>query len=196
MSPRLRRLVAISILLLVIALVYHLGVRPIVAAHRQYDEQLTELSDLLTEFRRATANLTELRETLDTLQRQPALRTSYLSGGSEALVAAQLQNMVKQTIERAGGVLESTQIMAAEAGGPVRRIAVKIRMSGSIDSLFVALYELESKEPYLFVDQLDISAAPARRRPSKGAAKNSVQTRLRASFEVFGYMRNVQGAAP
>ena len=189
-SPRLRRLLAIALLLLVIALPYHLGLRPILAAHRAYDERLAEMSTLLAEFRRSGANLGELQSSLETLQRRPTLQTLYFTGESEALVAAQLQDVVKQTIERTGGVLDSAQTLPVEQDGQVRRVAVRIRMRGTTENLFLALYELESKEPYLFLDSVDISAAPVRRRIRTRGTPPSEETNLRIGFEVFGYMRD------
>ena len=147
------------------------------------------MSDLAEAFRLASADLGKLEESLSELSRQPSHTRSYLSGDSEALVAAQLQNVVKQTVERAGGLLDSTLIVPVETTGQFRRITVRIRMSGTIESVFLVLHDLESKEPYLFIDQVDISAVPVRRH--RRTNPHSAETQLRASFDVFGYMRGV-----
>ncbi len=193
MTPRLRRLIAIALLLLVIALPYHLVIRPIIQQHRDYDVQIADSIALIRQFRRSTATLDALRAEVEALEQQPALQTGYLGGETEALAAAELQNLVKVTIEAAGGVVNSTQVLPAEPSDGFRRITARVSMTGPIDSIFQAFHRLESMEPMLFLDNIDMGAQSRRRRRPRGRGGEEVaeDPTLNANFDVYGYMRGV-----
>ena len=84
--------------------------------------------------------------------------------------------------------MRSTQILPAKAiegDAGIRRAALRVQFAVTIAGLQETLYELESGQPYLFVDQLTVRQQRMRRR----SAEAEQEPVLDVSFEVFGYVR-------
>jgi hypothetical protein len=91
-------------------------------------------------------------------------------------------------VEGAGGELRSTQILPAEeleADLGFRRTALRVHFVVTIDGLEETLYELETGQPYLIIDEVTVRQERARRRRSEPQA----QPMLDVSLELFGYVR-------
>ncbi len=191
MTPRLSRLFAILVLIVVLAIPYHLVIQPIVQQHLDLSAQIEDQRELLSEFRRSGANLDLLRAYLDEADGQPFLNAAYLSGETEALAAAQLQNFVKQAVEQAGGILNSTQILPAESNGRLRKVTARINMTGTMDAVFQTLYRLEAAKPMLFLDNVDMGSRSNRRRARQRRRTDAkvMESDLNVAFDISGYMR-------
>lgn len=187
-SPRLSRLLALALLIAALAVPYLAVVRPFVAELAANRELLAEQAALRERYGRIAANSAGLGERLDALREQPVAEHAYLEGASESLVAAELQSRVKSAVQSNGGTLNSTQILDATTEAGFRRLAVRVRMSASTDALPKVLYALESSEPFLFIDNVDINARTVRRRETGGKGETET-VELIASFDLFGYMR-------
>ena len=186
LSPTASRIVAVALLVAAIALPYRLIVAPLREDYQQLTDEVASRRDMLARYQRLADSREGLRQQLQTLRENPAAQAGYLTGDSETLVAAELQNLVRTIVERGGGPLESTQILPPPTEGAFRRVTLRVRMSSDTDGLFRILYDLESMLPYLFLDGLDIVSRERRGgRPGTqaGAAALSV------SYDVFGYMR-------
>ena len=108
-------------------------------------------------------------------------QAGYLTGDSETLVAAELQNLVRTIVERNGGRLESTQILPPVNEAAFRRVTLRVRMSVGVEGLFRILYDLESMLPYLFVDGLDIVSRERRggRQSATAGGRGDTERQLR-----------------
>jgi general secretion pathway protein M len=188
LSPATRRIIAVALLIAVVALPYQLVLKPVFAQYDAYQAEVTNEQDMLARFRRLADSRDELRARLAALQDKPTSTTGYLTGESETLVAAELQTLVRNTVERNGGRLESTQVLPATSESGYRKVALRVRMSADTEALFRILYDLESALPYLFLDSLDIVSRDRRaRRRGQGDAGSST---LSVACDVFGYMRS------
>jgi general secretion pathway protein M len=188
LSPLARRIIAIALLVAAIALPWRLVLLPLQETFSEYDEAVTSRQEMLDRYQRLADSRAALRARLEELQQEPASQEGYLTGESETLVAAELQNLVRTTVERNGGRLESTQILPPVPEGEFRRVTLRVRMSADTDGLFRILYDLESMLPYLFLDSLDIVSRD--RRTYRGGGQGQVQGgALSVSYDVFGYMR-------
>ncbi len=189
MTPLVSRLLALALLVGVLALPYFALVRPLIAAYANNASEIAEQRELMSQYRRLAANQDMLRTRLARLQQNALYRSAYLPGGNEVLVAAQLQERVKAVIEKAEGVQNSTQILQSEPENGFRRVTVRVRMTGNMNVLHQTFHELESSEPLLFVDNVDISVRRIRRRqPASAGAADEIQ--LNVGFDVYGYMRH------
>lgn len=187
-SPRLRRLLALALLIAVVAVPYLAIIRPVIAEFADNRDTLVEQARLLERYGRLAAAGEGLSERIETLRQEPVAENAYLEGASEALVAAELQTRVKSAVQSNGGTLNSTQILdpASEAG--FRRLTVRVRMSASTDALPKVLHALVASQPFLFIDNVDINARTVRSRAGGGAGETE-SVELIASFDLFGYMR-------
>lgn len=82
----------------------------------------------------------------------------------------------------------STQVIPDHAEDQFIRIAVKVRLTCSMEILRQILHETESSQPILFVEDLNIRPI---RLPGGGGRKGPKE-RLSVDFDVVGYML-VQG---
>jgi len=187
LSPAAGRIVALALLVAAVALPYRLVVQPLQAEYASLTEAAASRQDMLDRYRRLADSREALRAQLARLQDEPSSQGGYLSGESETLVAAELQNLVRTIVERSGGKLESTQILPATTEGAFRRVTLRVRMAADSEGLFRILYDLESMLPYLFLDSLDIVS---RDRRGSGQAKSQGAGTLSISYDVFGYMRS------
>jgi general secretion pathway protein M len=170
---------------------YTFVVAPVLAAYRDTGEAVQEAQDLLQRYRALAGERTQLIEELAALEERAAQAGGYLEGSTDALAAVELQDRVRRIIEGAGGQLQSTQILPAsaiDATAPVRRAALRIQLEIAINGLQSVLYELETGQPYLFVNELTVRQRRTRRR----ANTPEEEPVLDVSFEVFGYVRAAQ----
>lgn len=187
-SPRDRRIVALLLLAAAIAVPYVLIVQPIVAKHREYRDAIAQDQDQLQRYRQIAANRPHLQARREQLLQDPISQGAYLSGESEALVAANLQNRIKTIIEANGGSLASTQILQSGDEDGFRLVTVRVRMTADNDAASRTFYALEADPPYLFIDNIDISSRQARRR-RRNQSETTENVELNINYDVYGYMR-------
>ncbi|HSA81420.1 MAG TPA: type II secretion system protein GspM [Geminicoccaceae bacterium] len=185
------RALALALLAALLLAGYVFVVAPVLAAYRDTRQAIQEAQDLLQRYRTLAGERTQLTEELAALEERAAQAGGYLEGSTDALAAVELQDRVRRIIERAGGQLQSTQILpasAVDATAPVRRAALRIQLEIAISGLQSVLYELEAGQPYLFVNELTVRQRRTRRR----ANTPEEEPALDVSFEVFGYVRAAQ----
>lgn len=190
LSPTARRVIALILLVGVIAIPYVFIVQPLVAKHRENRDTIAQYQDQLQSYRRIAANRPQLQARHEQLLRDPISQDAYLSGESEALVAANLQNRVKKIIEANGGQLASTQILQSGDEDGFRVVTIRVRMTADIDAASKIFYALEAGQPFLFVDGVDISARQARRR-RRNQRTVPQNVNLNINYDVYGYMRPI-----
>jgi len=82
----------------------------------------------------------------------------FLNGRTMTIAAATLEQRIKDTVEKSGGALTSSQV---EPDGPDAKDGF-VRLTASIEvdqsGLQTILYEIEAGTPYLFVDKLSIQS--------------------------------------
>jgi general secretion pathway protein M len=180
----------LAVVLLGIALLgaYRLIIAPLVIAYRDGQSRIEQAKELLQRYEALAEQRSLLADRLAEQQERAASAAGYLTGPSDALAAAELQDRVKSVVEGAGGELRSTQILPAEeleADLDFRRTTLRVHFVVTIEGLEETLYELETGQPYLIIDDVTVRQERARRRRSQPRD----QPRLDVSLELFGYVR-------
>jgi general secretion pathway protein M len=184
----LSRTLAVVLLGIVLLGAYRLVIAPLVTTYRDGQSRIEQAKELLQRYEALAEQRSLLAERLAEEQERAASAAGYLTGPSDALAAAELQDRVKSVVEGAGGELRSTQILPAEeleADLGFRRTALRVHFVVTIDGLEETLYELETGQPYLIIDEVTVRQERARRRRSEPQA----QPMLDVSLELFGYVR-------
>jgi general secretion pathway protein M len=179
------RLAALALLIAVLGAVYLYGVMPLFAAYRDIDAEIEGAEELLAGFERIAARRQTYEDQLETLGRRQTGVGIYLSGTTNALAAADLQDRVKDAVEANGGQLRSIQILPEKADGAFTRVSVRVQLTANMAGFHRILYSLESGKPFIFVDNLDVRNRRARRR----AALQDVDPVLTVRFDLLGYLR-------
>ena len=173
LSPPVRRIIAVALLVVAIALPYRLIVQPLLEAYAEGSEEVYKQQEMLVRYRKLADSRAHLQARLEQLQAEPSSQAGYLTGESETLVAAELQNLVRTTVERNGGRLEHTD----PAGDKRRRVPARGAKGPDVDGYgrtFQIVYDLESTLPYLFLDGIDIASRERRVRGSASKRERSV----------------------
>jgi general secretion pathway protein M len=182
LSPQASRTLAVLLLLLAVALVYAGVIRPVASLFAEREALVAEQSRLLDRYRGFAAQREALTARLEELRQRPASQGGYLSGENENLVAAQLQNRIKAIIQGTRAKLASSQVLQGADEQGFRRLGIRITMTAGIADLRDILFKLESGRPFLFLDNVDISAV-------QGIRAGGESGDLNVSFDVYGYMR-------
>ena len=157
LNPRERRIVAVGILVLVIALTWLLIVNPIVQGFIERAHQRDELRDTYVRGQRLMAAMPVWRRQAEQ-QRATAPRFAY-SAPTDALASDLLKERIAQVIAQQGGVLKAAQeIPADNAAGWV---SVRAELQLDMNQLYESLQRLENEDPYVSIDYVSVVAEAA-----------------------------------
>ncbi len=169
---------------------YLFVVVPIVAGYAETDAAVAQAAELLDRYRRVAAARPVLQDRLDALKSRQSEIGTYLSGETDALAGAELQELVNATVARGGAGLRSVQILPVKADGDFRRIGVRVQMTATIAQVLHVLHGLEAGSTLLFVDNLEVSNRRARRRRNQPVEMDPT---LLVRLDLFGYLRPEAG---
>lgn len=190
MNPQYQRLLAVG-LLVAMVLVFCLAIiMPLVnSGMAAYDEK----NDLLFRLQRQQ-KIAARKDSVATILENSKLQfqeQGYFSNrDTEALASADLQNTVKTAVTEAGGQLTSTQGLPGKADNGFTRVSVRVRMTGTMETLRTVLQSFATAVPILIIDQIDVTPV----RGVRNRANNKVEpsSQLNVSFQVVSFMRGQQ----
>lgn len=180
---------AVLLLIVTIAAAYSFIFEPIIIGYGETDRRIEEAREQLSHYQRLAAARPALEKQVQQASARQTSQAYYLSGGTDALAAAGLQDQVNALIQEKSGSLRSIQPMPGIDEQGFRRITLRVQMSATIDALFETLYAFESGTPILFVENLDIQSRVVRRRSNDASVQRvSDAPLLTVGFDLSGYM--------
>jgi general secretion pathway protein M len=185
LSPPVRRLAAVGLLLIAVLAVVVLVIDPLYQAVTNARELVAQRRDAIARFEALNARLPQLQAQRAALEQNVAGERGFLNGANDALRAAEAQNRIKSIVENHGAQLASTQILPGRDENGFRRIPAQIVLSGPVEAIAAILYDCEYGEPFLFVDTFQIRARPIARLDDPRTTKTLLDVRL----EVSAYAR-------
>jgi len=163
-----RRKAAQGLLAAAIVLGIAIVALPVWLAHRHYDDALEDIDRRLVRYERLAAARPALEKKLEAV-RAAGSRKYFLKAGAASLSAAEIQDKVRQLVEGNGGRIISVQPVAPRDEGRFRQVTVTIQANANIMALRRILLQLETSEPYVFVDTLVVRAqVPPGFKPAPG----------------------------
>ncbi len=186
-----RRILAVLLLLLALAVIVRVVVVPIWAGFLSNRDAIAQSEDNIARYSRLSTQVGALQSAVGELEQTDSLDRYVLVQESEPLAAAALQARMKSVVTISGGTLTSTQVLPTETEQGFKRVIVNVRMAVSTDTLQRVLYELENDLPYLLTDDIVILSRGARKRRR---ATQSVDL-LDVRFNLYGYMRDPEEPA-
>jgi Tfp pilus assembly protein PilO len=184
-SPTISRLSAVLLLITAILAIYVFLVAPIISGYGETDRQMAEARDQLAHFERAAAMRPVLAKRIKDFEEQRTSRGNFLTGGTDALAAAGLQDQVQALIIAKGGTLQSIQPMPGVQDQGLTRITLRVQMAGTIETLLDVLYALESGSPILSIDRIDIQGSEG---VNGGSDAEAGAARLTVAADLSGYL--------
>jgi len=179
------RIAAVSLLLLVIALIGVLVVRPLWERYSANRDLIADLEDKVARFESIATRQAPLEQQLATTRRSMNLDELTLQADSATLAAADLQERVKAAVQASGGSLTSTQILDPEKVSSFDRVFVNVRMTGTTPAVQESLYALESGQPMLVID--DLLVVTRRTTARLRTRQTGQQDQLDVRFKVSGF---------
>lgn len=190
--PRLqRRILAVLLLFLVLAVVVRVVVLPIWSGFLSNRDAIAQSEDNIARYSRLSTQIGALQSVVGELEQTDDLDRYVLVQESEPLAAAALQARMKSVVNSSGGTLTSTQVLPTETEQGFKRIIVNVRMAVSTNALQRVLYELENNLPYLLTDDIVILSRGARKRRRTTQSVDLLDVR----FNLYGYMRDPEEPA-
>lgn len=177
-----RRIVAVLLLLALAAALVAAVAIPVRMAHVRYDNALLDARDRFARYARVAASRADVEKTIAAVRAKDAGRF-YLKSSTPALAAADIQQVIQTLVEANGLVADNLTIAPHKDDGAYRRITVSLRLRGKLNGLQHLLYSIESAQPYLFIDNLNIQTSVRQNYiPQPGTEPD-----VTASVEVSGY---------
>jgi general secretion pathway protein M len=184
-SPLISRLAAVLLLITAILAAYTLLVDPIIVGYGDTNRDIEEARDQLARFERAAAMRPALVKQMKDFEAQRKSQGYFLTGSTDAVAAAGLQDQVHALVADKGGTLQSIQPMPGVEEQGLMRITLRVQMTGTTETLFDVLYALESGSPILFIDDLDIQN---RNSVAAGTDADGEAGSLTVAFDLSGYL--------
>jgi general secretion pathway protein M len=110
---------------------------------------------------------------------------AYLPSEASAIASASLQSRIKQILMESDAELASLQVLPDRKEDQFDRVGIKVRFNSDTKALRHVLYNIETNQPYLFVDYLSVRAI----RGASGSKSQVDAEQLTVEVDVLGYMR-------
>jgi len=185
------RFLAVVLLLSTLAVVYVLGVHWwFTAPHLALIEESDSLREREARFRRAAAEREQVQNGLAEVKATEQQNPAFLGELDFDSAAAGLTQRLKQVVSARARDAQSCQIIMNQYSRPTdkelfERVAIRVRLRCSLEEFAPILHELESTEPMLFVDEVQVWKQTGYRAPGS----NQVASYLDVQFTLSGYLR-------
>lgn len=184
------KLTAVLLFAIVLIVVYLLCFHWFIVRHKEYNEEVSSLSDQLGRFERIAAQRDRFESLLGDLQGRRADADLFLEGGDFNEAAAgmneQLSQMVRTQAEDTCQILSRQQVRP-RVQERFQRVTVNARVRCGIEDLQKIIYSLETGIPMILVEELTV-IKPRTRRTSRSTPQ-PVQTVLDIRFNMSGYLK-------
>lgn len=182
-----RRQLALALLAGAVLLGLAILVVPFWYWNRYYANALENYSSQLDRYRRIAAARPTAARDLE-LMRTHDPKRYFLRSGAAALSAAEAQEAMRSVVEANGGRLITMQAPNSRVEGRYRQVTVNVQLTANVVALRKILHAIESRTPYLFVDNLMVrSQVPSNFKPGPGS-----EPEMFVQFDVSGY--SLEGA--
>lgn len=169
LPPPRRRALAVALLVAAVVLALAVLLVPLLLLHKHYDDTIAAFTDRVDRYRRIAAQAPEYRKALDAIREKDG-RRFFLKNSAPNLAGAELQELVKAAIEGQGGRITTSQSPAPRDDAGFRQIVANVQFFATTPNLQRILLALETREPYLVVDNITIRPTNAFRgfKPAAG----------------------------
>jgi general secretion pathway protein M len=155
LTGRCGQALAIAVVILALALAWFGAVDPVRSWFNDRDLLLERRQALLHRMREVAATLPALRAASATdAGRDDSAGISMLSGASDAVAAANLQEHVQQMAGAAGVSLTAVETLPATAAGEWQRVSLRISLNASWPVLMDLLRAIEQSPTRILIDDV------------------------------------------
>ena len=164
LTNKQQRYLAIELLIVAVLLVLWLLITPLWTVYTSHAEQALDLRFQLAKYGQAINSKTVIASNKASLQALLKDAKLFHENIAHGVVAAKMQNTIREMVEKSQGSLVSTQVLPEKKGEQFTRLAVNVRLSGDDLVIHQLLFELEMARPILTIEKLTVSSRRRSRR--------------------------------
>ncbi len=181
-----RQQLAVALLVVVLGIILSVTAMPLWLANASYRADIDQLNTRLQTYRRVTTRDANLLPQFEQLKHSQLTDGHYLRSETAAVAGAELQRMVKEIAAANQAQILSTQILPASPEQGFVQITLKVRLRGTYEGVLRSLYDMETNDIFLFLDNISMRDSTAARRPRQ------IQIRkMDADFDLVAYMPDI-----
>lgn len=192
LSARERSLVVVAAAVSLWVLGHFFLLSPYLERRARIAKQLEMDPQLLSRHLRYLAQKNAIAARLESARAElKAAESQLLSGDTQPVIAANLQDTVRTLAGQVGTEIIATRVLNPEAAGPFTKISIQVEVSGQIDQLAHLIEGIESANKLLLVDEVNLRSVflPSAQPRAGPAAPGPTVRALRASLTVSGFAR-------
>jgi general secretion pathway protein M len=183
LDARQQRQLAIAILALFVLAFLAVTAGPVWYANATRQAALDDAQARLERYEEIAARDRELLPQYEALRRAQKSAGNQLRSDTVAVAGAELQRRVKDITARHQAQIASTQILAPADEQGFVRVALRVRLRAELQSLLRSLYDIETNDVHMFIDNLSL------RNDAAGLRQRQTQARpMEAEFDLIAYM--------
>ena len=187
-TPELQqRWLALSILIVVVIIIFLIVILPLITKKIELSEVKNNFVVKLQQYERILANKDVVSTNMANITNEHKSQGYFNSQETDALASAEMQEFIKKAIVDAGGQLSSTQALPVSSDDNFNKITVRVRMTGNSEELRAVLYKIETSEPLIIIDQIDIR--PMRGTRNRMTRQIESSNELNINFQAVSFMR-------
>lgn len=173
-----------------LVLVYLVVLDPVVARHIELGQRAEALQRTAGSARARLAEAPAIRQRLEQMREQQEQSNLFLESAQANLASVELstrlKNAIAQHTDESRCQLLNSQNLNRPTESPFVKVAIQVRMRCDLSDLYLILHELESGQPYVFVENLRLSEKTTRRRQGRQYVNHR---EMDARFNVAGYLK-------
>jgi len=182
-----QRWLAVGLLIAVLLVIIFVIIEPVVSKEMELYEAKNNLVFRLQQYERILAKKDAVIASMAHIKQQHEKQGYFNSQKTDALASAEMQEFIKKAIVDAGGQLSSTQALPVSNKDKFSRITVRVRMTGNSEVLRAVLYKIETSNPLIIIDQIDIR--PMRGTRNRITRQIESSNELNVNFQAVSFMR-------
>ena len=150
------------------------------------DGKAKAVESRVTSVNSVAGSVSQLRAAWARLERDPRLSIDMFPPASDAQASAAVQSAAQKLFARSGATVRSVQTLDVVQEGAVRKVGVRVAVTGTSNQINRALQAISASRPVLMVSTGNIQLMGDGRRPSDAP----VTPQLQATFNIFAFARN------
>jgi general secretion pathway protein M len=164
---------------------------PVWAMNKAYDARISDTLFQIQRYKRIAAQDEQYQLEFSSIKRSQQTDQRYLQSKTDSLANAELQRRIKQVVAAGQGEIISTQTVQISEEDVLNKVAIRVRMKSTLESLKTILYQIETQKPYLFIDNITLrSRHLTRRRLPKTDEIVEAMRMLDIDFLLVGYIKS------
>jgi general secretion pathway protein M len=183
LNEKQQQRLAIAIFVVFCAAVLAVTALPLWFANASHQAKIDQMQGRLQRFHQVADMDGSLRPEFERLKRSLMSDGHYLQSDTVAVAGAELQRMTKAITAANRAQVLSTQILPAGQEQGFIRVALKVRLRGTLPAILQSLYDLETNEVFLFLDNVSLRDSAGQRRSRQFQIKQAD-----ADFDLIAFM--------